>query len=71
MLYPQTNKYRQYFTLNGIWNFRFDFNNEGLAADWGRGLKNDRIIAVPASWNDQFVEPSNISFLFNRGVLRA
>lgn len=56
MLFPQINKFRQLIELSGFWNFRFDFDDEGFAADWCNGFENDRIIAVPASWNDQFVD---------------
>ncbi|GAB4513699.1 MAG: beta-glucuronidase [Anaerolineae bacterium] len=54
MLYPQTNPYRQHIDLSGIWDFRFDPEDEGVTAGWTSGLPEARPIAVPASWNDQF-----------------
>lgn len=56
MLYPQINKYRQCIDLSGLWNFRFDFNDEGLKNNWQNGLNDAHPIAVPASWNDQFAD---------------
>ncbi|MBN2304633.1 MAG: beta-glucuronidase [Anaerolineae bacterium] len=54
MLYPQSNPCRQMMDLSGFWNFRFDPANEGDAQQWGAGFDPVEIIAVPASWNDQF-----------------
>jgi beta-glucuronidase len=55
MLYPQSNRYRHCFDLSGFWDIRFDPENEGHAAEWGSGFSGGQPIAVPASWNDQFV----------------
>jgi beta-glucuronidase len=54
MLYPQCNSFRQSIDLSGIWDFRFDPENSGVASGWTNGLTDARPIAVPASWNDQF-----------------
>ena len=54
MLYPQTNPYRQCIELPDFWSFRFDPEDEGLSSQWQLGFSGDRLIAVPASWNDQF-----------------
>jgi beta-glucuronidase len=56
MLYPQRNKYRQYIDLSGFWDFRFDFNDEGLKENWQSGFDKSQPIAVPASWNDQYAD---------------
>lgn len=56
MLYPQRNKYRQFIDLSGIWDFRFDINNDGLKENWQSGFDKSQPIAVPASWNDQFAD---------------
>jgi beta-glucuronidase len=54
MLYPQLNTCRQMYDLSGFWNFRFDPDNQGGAHGWSAGFDGGTIIAVPASWNDQF-----------------
>jgi beta-glucuronidase len=54
MLYPQSNSCRQMLDLSGFWEFRFDPANEGDSQQWGTGFEPVEIIAVPASWNDQF-----------------
>jgi beta-glucuronidase len=54
MLYPQSNACRQMHDLSGFWNFRFDPDQQGVAQGWGAGFEPAQIIAVPASWNDQF-----------------
>jgi beta-glucuronidase len=56
MLYPQSNSCRQMADLSGFWDFRFDAADEGLDQGWGTGFDPAEIIAVPASWNDQFVD---------------
>ena len=56
MLYPQSNSCRQMADLSGFWDFRFDPANEGVEQGWGAGFDPTEIIAVPASWNDQFAE---------------
>ncbi len=56
MLYPQSNRFRQYQDLSGIWEFRSDLERIDTAAEWRNGFVGGRPIAVPASWNDQFVE---------------
>jgi beta-glucuronidase len=54
MLYPQSNPFRQQLDLSGIWDFRFDPQNEGYEATWQAGFEDARPAAVPASWNEQF-----------------
>ena len=56
MLYPQSNAYRQMADLSGFWDFRFDPADEGREQGWGAGFDPAEIIAVPASWNDQFTD---------------
>ncbi len=56
MLYPQSNVCRQTADLSGFWDFRFDPAGEGLGLGWGAGFDPAEIIAVPASWNDQFTD---------------
>jgi beta-glucuronidase len=54
MLYPQSNACRQMHDLSGFWDFRFDPDQQGAAQGWHTGFEPAQIIAVPASWNDQF-----------------
>ncbi len=56
MLYPQSNTCRQMTDLSGFWDFRFDPADQGVEQGWGAGFDPGEIIAVPASWNDQFVD---------------
>src|ERR1017187_6528001 len=56
MLYPHVSKTRTVVDLSGIWNVKFDFENQGLKKNWGKRLPKDREIAVPASYNDLFTE---------------
>ena len=55
-MFPQQNAYRQYFDLSGFWDFRFDPEDQGLAAGWVNGFEGGQPIAVPASWNDQLLD---------------
>jgi beta-glucuronidase len=54
MLYPQSNTHRQMHDLSGFWQFRFDPEKQGAAQGWSAGFDGGEMIAVPASWNDQF-----------------
>ena len=54
MLFPQNNSCRHYVELNGLWEFRRDRGGQGEAKGWGDGFAPEGLLAVPASWNDQF-----------------
>jgi beta-glucuronidase len=54
MLFPQNNSYRHYVELNGLWEFRRDLDQQGEAKGWGDGFAPEGLLAVPASWDDQF-----------------
>lgn len=56
MLYPQSNACRQMADLSGFWEFRFDPDEVGAGQSWHTGFDLAEIIAVPASWNDQFAD---------------
>ncbi len=56
MLHPRANAFRQIRELSGIWSFRFDGEDSGGRRGWQSGFDGCRPIAVPASWNEQFVE---------------
>jgi beta-glucuronidase len=59
MLYPQSNEYRQAISLNGLWNFRADPEDRGVARRWHRGLpQGSRQMPVPASFNDLTQDPA-------------
>lgn len=56
MLYPQTNPLRQAVDLSGIWDFCHDPQGIGEGEGWMHELPASRPIAVPASWNDQYLD---------------
>jgi beta-glucuronidase len=57
MLRPQSNKYRETVNLDGIWDFKVDFNDEGLNKNWWKSKLDTKLdIAVPASYNDLFTD---------------
>ncbi|MCC2752600.1 glycoside hydrolase family 2 protein [Enterococcus gallinarum] len=39
--------------LNGIWDFRFDENKEGVAQNWQKGFKSTQTIEVPFVYQSQ------------------
>ena len=53
MLYPQSNAYRSARKLDGYWDFQMDPLEKGETDNFPRGLMKPRVIAVPASWNEQ------------------
>ena len=53
MLYPQSSSTRQMIDLSGFWHIQFDDEDKG---GFQSGFEGGEIIAVPASWNDQFNE---------------
>jgi beta-glucuronidase len=55
-LYPQQNDFRNTLSLSGIWQFKKDSLAVGEKENWQNGLKGERSIAVPGSWNDQFAD---------------
>jgi beta-glucuronidase len=53
MLYPRESETREVNDLNGLWNFRADTKNAGLAKRWfAQPLTDTQPMAVPASYND-------------------
>lgn len=49
--YPRPQAVRDAWTnLNGVWDFRFDDNDEGERAGWHRALPADRTIVVPFTY---------------------
>ena len=56
MLYPIMNDIRKKFALTGIWDFKADPDGVGEQNGWYNGLENPRPIAVPGSWNEQYMD---------------
>lgn len=57
MLRPQENATRERKLLNGLWDFRIDHDGAGRREDWAaKPLAGARQMAVPASYNDIFVD---------------
>ena len=57
MLRPQTNQYRETVNLDGIWDFKVDFQDEGISKSWWKQKLDTKLdIAVPASYNDLFTD---------------
>ena len=55
MLRPQISATRELINLDGIWDFKVDFNDEGLNQRWWKKLLDTKLdIAVPSSYNDLF-----------------
>lgn len=54
MLHPQKNDCRTFITLDGIWRCTPDPGGKGIDKRWYNGLLQDRPIAVPGSWNEQY-----------------
>ena len=56
MLYPIQNSFRNRIDLSGIWDFQIDPQEIGLANNWANTLPEQRPIAVPGSWNEQYAD---------------
>jgi beta-glucuronidase len=55
MLKPQSSATRELVNLDGIWNFKVDVNDEGLAQNWAAAPLDTKLdVAVPSSYNDLF-----------------
>jgi beta-glucuronidase len=53
MLKPQATATRELLNLDGIWDFKVDFADEGFAQNWASSKLNTNLdIAVPSSYND-------------------
>jgi beta-glucuronidase len=56
MLKPQTGPTREIVNLDGVWRFAVD--DRSVQAPWTGDLGGTLDVAVPASYNDQFVDPA-------------
>jgi beta-glucuronidase len=55
MLKPQNSASRELVNLDGIWDFKVDFQDEGFQKNWAsKKLETELDVAVPASYNDLF-----------------
>ncbi len=53
MLFPRESETREIRDISGIWNFRVDWNNEGIKNKWfEKPLTNTIPMPVPSSYND-------------------
>lgn len=57
MLYPQLNSFRSQTSLDGLWNFRFQWLEDDPSG-WENGFPAEHLMAVPASFNDLLVHHS-------------
>jgi len=59
MLYPKINEFRGLINLSGFFDFKLDPDKVGERENWHDGTEGCRPIAVPASWNEQFLDTKN------------
>lgn len=59
MLYPIDNGIREIKDLCGMWEFKVDFENQGIAEAWEKkALTDTMVMLVPASYNDITTDPA-------------
>lgn len=57
MLKPQSSSTRELVNLDGLWQFKVDFNDEGFGQSWAaKWLDTSLQAPVPASYNDIFTD---------------
>ncbi|MEY3846539.1 MAG: hypothetical protein RJA66_806 [Actinomycetota bacterium] len=57
MLRPQSTATRELLNLDGLWDFKVDFNGEGFNQNWAAKPLDTKLQApVPASYNDLFAD---------------
>ncbi len=57
MLKPHASATRELVNLDGLWQFKVDFNDEGFTQGWAaKALDTDLQAPVPASYNDIFTD---------------
>ena len=62
MLYPRENACRERKELTGLWDYRFDWKEEGRAKAWYKGIDKEGELPVPASWNELFTDDARKHF---------
>ncbi len=57
LLRPKATATRELVNLDGIWDFKVDFNDEGFASNWAAKKLDTKLdVAVPASYNELFTD---------------
>lgn len=57
MLFPQTNATRWTLSLDGLWTFRAQgAKDHAAAAGWHLGFPSEKLVGVPACFNEQFLD---------------
>jgi len=57
MLRPQSSATRELLNLDGLWQFKVDFNDEGFVGNWASAKLDTQLQApVPASYNEIFTD---------------
>jgi beta-glucuronidase len=74
MLRPQSTATRELLNLDGLWDFKVDFNGEGFNQNWaGKQLDTKLQAPVPASYNDLFTDTAirnHVGWVFYQRTVR-
>ena len=74
MLRPQSTSTRELLNLDGLWDFKVDFNGEGFNQNWaGKALDTKLQAPVPASYNDIFTDTAirnHVGWVFYQRTVR-
>ena len=74
MLRPQSTATRELLNLDGLWDFKVDFNGEGFNQNWAAKPLNTKLQApVPASYNDIFTDTAirnHVGWVFYQRTVR-
>jgi len=74
MLRPQSTATRELLNLDGLWDFKVDFNGEGFNQNWAAKPLDTKIQApVPASYNDIFADTAirnHVGWVFYQRTVR-
>lgn len=62
MLYPANTKTRTAISLDGMWKFAIDWNEEGESKGWASGIPGSDTIPVPASFQDFYTDKDTREF---------
>lgn len=62
MLYPANTKTRTAISLDGMWKFAIDWNDEGESSGWASGIPGSDTIPVPASFQDFYTDKDTREF---------
>jgi beta-glucuronidase len=74
MLRPQSTSTRELLNLDGLWDFKVDFNGEGFNQNWAaKPLETKLQAPVPASYNDIFTDTdirNHVGWVFYQRTVR-